>query len=123
MGLPKTTEDVEMNTTRDPAVKDLIENITSSKVRRSASGTTTPRGRKPRVSVHTNSSFKQKSDESSSGGQKKTTSSVKRGRKKKSTFSSAAGNDDYSVSDTCSLASHNSNSSKGSSISNGSKRI
>lgn len=69
MGLvPKTTEDVEMNTTQDPAVKDLVENITSAKSRRSSSGTNTPRGRKPRVSTHTASSFKQKSDESSSGG-------------------------------------------------------
>jgi len=47
---PKTTEDVDMNIAQTPAVKDLIESIGESKMKRSSSGTSTPvRGRKPRV--------------------------------------------------------------------------
>lgn len=104
-----------------PIVTDLINNILEGKRKKScSSGTSTPvRGRKPRVAA-TASTFSKakKSDESSSGGQKKTTASV-RGRKKKSSFSQNQAMD----SDTCSQVSGRSGSSRGSSISNGSKRI
>jgi len=47
--LTKTTEDVDM-ADQSPVVKDLLDSIGESKMKRSSSGTSTPvRGRKPRV--------------------------------------------------------------------------